>query len=242
TKRLAKLCLEPGTEYPLPTLLCGAYGTSVFDPTAENIQLVAGGTGVSFTLPLAQELVSSRKPQVQRIDFVWIIRHQENLAWIQRELVELKSAAAEIKVELFIRIFITRADSMDEKSPSDGNSLSSQEIETQVPTKLEADALKESDLETPTLDTQTSVIGKAVPKGTNVYDTAEWLKDHHPNVKDLVTKFRDNCVGSLQVLASGPPELGRGLREAVAACNDSSKVWRGDRTGDVGLYWDCREY
>lgn len=46
--------------------------------------------------------------------------------------------------------------------------------------------------------------------------------------------------GKTQVLASGPPDLGRDLRASVAAANDGGQVWKGKDSYDVGLYWDNR--
>ncbi|RPA91171.1 hypothetical protein L873DRAFT_343755 [Choiromyces venosus 120613-1] len=46
--------------------------------------LVAGGTGVSFTLPLALELLKEGK--VRRVGFALIFRRRENTEWISPEL------------------------------------------------------------------------------------------------------------------------------------------------------------
>ena len=44
----------------IPVVLCGPYGRPVLDHGAEHFLLVAGGTGVSFTLPLLSDLVKTR--------------------------------------------------------------------------------------------------------------------------------------------------------------------------------------
>lgn len=69
-----------------------------------------------------------------------------------------------------------------------------------------------------------------------------WLENHHPSCRDIVEAFRDDCVGRIQVLGSGPSGLGRDLRESVAGCNDGVRAWKGDVGGEVSLYWDSREY
>lgn len=216
TKRLAQLCKDPGHHYPLPTIVCGAYGTPTIDPTATHYQFIAGGTGVSFTLPLAEFIIASAAregQQQQQLDFVWIIRRAENLVWVRAELLELeKKAAAAPGVELVIRIFVTRE--------SAGGSSSSSTVGTGGGGG--GDVEKES----------AAAAGGAV----------SWLDYHYPSCKDIVEAFRDNCVGRIQVLGSGPSGLGRDLRESVARCNDGARVWKGDVSGEVSLYWDSREY
>lgn len=199
TKRLAKFCENPEHLYPLPTVVCGAYGVSMIDPNATHYQFVAGGTGVSFTLPLAEYVVTSATGEKRGIDFVWVVRRAENLVWIKAELLELeRKAAATLGVELVIRIFVTR-DSVG--------------------------------------DSSTEREGAGVVMGA----TTSWLENHHPSCRDIVRGFCDDCVGGIQVLWSGPPGLGRDLREAVAECNDGMRVWKGRGGGEVSLYWDSRE-
>lgn len=218
TKRLVKFCEEPNKDYPLPTVVCGAYGTPVIDMNAAHYQFIAGGTGVSFVLPLAQQIISSTTGAQRTIDFVWIIRRAENLKWVQKELLGLKKQVAEAPgIKLFVKIFVTR-ESGEVKGPSSGLVfMSAFEAQKEV-----------------------AVVEKAVPKDGD--DTIHWLKNQRPVCKDIVESFRNECVGKIQVLASGPPELGRDLRGAVALCNDGSKAWRGDVSGEISLYWDSREY
>lgn len=197
--------------------MCGAYGNPVIDTTAAHHQFIAGGTGVSFTLPLAQHIVASAGGEARNIDFVWIVRRAENLRWIHADLLELKRQAASAPgVELFIRIFVTR------ESGGEGSSA--------VSVVAPVDAEKEGG------------VAEKVTSGGDTKNTTNWLENQHPSCKDIVRSFRDECVGKVQVLGSGPPELGRDLRESVAGCNDATRVWKGDASGEVSLYWDSREY
>jgi hypothetical protein len=229
TKRLADLCIEPDTEYPLPTVVCGPYGTSVIDQGASNYQLVAGGTGASFTLPLAQNIIASTSSDEKCIiDFVWILRRAENLKWIQNELLELRRQATETPgVDLYIRVFVTREGEVPSTSPTS-------------PTSSTLSASKEEVCDPKTKETLGVSVSAEAKTSEN--DVTSWLQNHHPSCKDIVKSFRDECVGKVQVLASGPTGLGRDLREAVAGCNDICRVWKGDEGGEVGLYWDSREF
>lgn len=70
-----------------------------------------------------------------------------------------------------------------------------------------------------------------------------WLSDCHAKMHDVVTAYveRVHQHGSgVQVVASGPADMGKDLRAAVALCNDAGAVWRGERSEDVELHWDDR--
>lgn len=75
--------------------LDGPYGGSPRDPTSfDNVILVATGSGVTATLPflstLANEITQSKKegkiPVCRSVQFEWVIRHLDDLKWIEQEL------------------------------------------------------------------------------------------------------------------------------------------------------------
>jgi predicted ferric reductase len=191
TRRLAA-AVQAAPEQPLSVVLCGAYGLPVVDPGAENFLLVAGGSGVSFTLPIATELIEKKAGKLQ---FLWAVRREQNVEWIRQELLELIEKAAERGVEFEVVIYVTRA--------------AGKELEKESAASLGA-------LESCTVF--------ARPRCEDV--VAEWVQS--------------TGRGRSQVLASGPAGMGVELREAVAKANDAGRVWRGEQTADVGMYWDAR--
>jgi hypothetical protein len=42
------------------------------------------------------------------------------------------------------------------------------------------------------------------------------------------------------VFASGPAEMGKDLRLAIAAKNDGRKAWKSEGSSDVDFYWNDR--
>lgn len=85
--------------------LDGPYGGTTRDPMAfEKIVLLATGSGVSATLPYLSELVNkielNKKQDIdtvpREIDFVWIIRHIDDLNWIRDELTRCISELGNI--------------------------------------------------------------------------------------------------------------------------------------------------
>ncbi|KAF4624334.1 hypothetical protein G7Y89_g13838 [Cudoniella acicularis] len=124
TGRLKKLALgelphETGKENKTttPVTLCGPYGTAILlsrpniGPEVTNILAIAGGTGVSLTLPLVLAATSSPFFSGVPIDFIWIIRRSSNMQWISSELEELKHRSSNANLNLRIHIFITQEQS-----------------------------------------------------------------------------------------------------------------------------------
>ena len=214
TARLATLAtkLEQGTT---PVILTGPFGGSVLDKTAPNILAVAGGTGISVALPVAAAALEN-KGTVSRVELVWVIKRVRNIEWMEDELDSLLSS---FPSTLTVRIFVTR-----ETSPS--THPSTKELEISL------------DDDKPSSPRTTAEI---FPGRNNV--RIEWLADHRPDMNEVVQEFIHRAPetgGKAQVLASGPAELGRDLRSAVAAANDGGQVWRGNDRHNVGLYWDNR--
>ncbi|KAL5354893.1 hypothetical protein ACLOAV_000984 [Pseudogymnoascus australis] len=104
TSRLATLAreLEGSTT---PVILTGPYGAPLTTGTP-NLLAVAGGTGISFPLPLVMEAAGSEAHKTGLVQLVWVVRRAKDLAWVTEELGVLKTKAAEGRVE--VRVFVTR--------------------------------------------------------------------------------------------------------------------------------------
>lgn len=90
----------------------GAYGGSPRNHLAfDRVILMASGSGVTATLPflvsIAQDIAHKRAtgtPIVTAgVNFVWIVRHTENVEWIREELQRCQEMAADlIKIDIFV--------------------------------------------------------------------------------------------------------------------------------------------
>jgi len=245
TKRLARYCKDVGVEYTMPTVCSGPYGSSnVLDEGAENVQLIAGGTGVSFTLPIAMNIVADARQErpraaARRVDFVWIVRRERNVDWVREELNKLKRDALVGGVDLNIKIFITR----------EGSKLG-KEVESTPTSPVESvfgvtgiDIEKEVEIQKLSAEKEAMATTSSVSSARAEQET-DWLQDHHPQVGEIVKGFwEERCIrGRVQVLACGPPSMAGELRGAVAGCNVPDMVRRGEERGAVGCHWDAREY
>ncbi|KAK2793107.1 hypothetical protein FQN52_002255 [Onygenales sp. PD_12] len=226
TSRLA-LLPEKSADSVTPVILTGPYGTSVLDTAAPNILAVAGGTGISFALPLAAAAATPQNAESpnRRVELVWIIRRARNIEWVQEELTSLLQSCSK---NITVRIFITREspsrtfdriDELKDALPDDKTSSSSHSRDPAAPF--------------------------ALPQHPNLH--ISWLDDHHPQMGGILQQFIGDesssvTTGRVQVVGSGPAELGRDLRASVAKANDGAQVWRGREQFDVGLYWDNRYF
>ena len=244
TRRLADLALNhvdektgvEKTNLTTSVVLSGPYGRGVLaDHAADNVLAVAGGTGISFALPIIQQAIAEAKQNKRHgaIELIWMIRKTENVAWIAEELGALRSESSSDEVDLQIKIFVTR----DTAQQSSASSVSS---------KSSAERKEVSQGVTAVVSTSSSHWSSLITEVPGF--SIEWLSDHHPNLKNVdgssmleqwLARGAANG-GRFQVFASGPPGLGTDLRVAVAAKNDAGRVWKGDAGADVGFYWDDR--
>ena len=218
-----------------PVILCGPYGTGLLPSSRRsreevtNILAVAGGTGVSLTLPVVLAATSNPAFDGAAIEFVWIIRRKSNTQWISAELEELKHRSCANKhLNFKIHVYVTQEHGSNSTATLQTHLLSedrAREIGVEPLTEAFSFSSRlEKDLENPKLK-------------------ITYLNARHPSLQDVVSRFietRSSFDYRTRVIASGPASMGYDLRAAVARLNDGEKVWKGDRRFDVDLHWDDR--
>lgn len=234
TSRLAALARD--TEGTTPVILTGPYGARVTGNTA-NILAVAGGTGISFTLPLVLQAADSAAHAHGLVQLVWVVRRARDLEWIPEQLGTLRARAAEADARVEVKIFVTR-----EGGPMEGEDEEDEERVVDEATDAEKlEAAVDADAKNPE-KIATSVAVSALAEESRGFSVT-YLGGSHPDLNAVVQDYVERSPasgGRTQVLASGPAGIGSALREAVAGCNDGRKVGGGDEKWDVGLYWDDR--
>ncbi|KAL5479082.1 FRP1_2 [Sanghuangporus weigelae] len=108
-------------------MLDGPYGGCSIDVgTFEHVLFVAGGSGVTFTLSLLDDLVGRclklgrRNGEVtRRVAFTWCIRSLSALHWVSPLLstIASRTSTSDSTVDLHITIHVTRASPSDEETP-----------------------------------------------------------------------------------------------------------------------------
>ncbi|CDR36322.1 hypothetical protein NBRC10512_003915 [Rhodotorula toruloides] len=130
TARLAHLATSSSSPLSVPVLLDGPYGPSSPLSTilsgSNSALLVAGGTGISFVLPLLSALVEGTEVHaVRSVKLVWAVRNAECVEWVRQGLERVvglvkdekekrgKAGGGWMGVEkLEVDIFVTRSETL----------------------------------------------------------------------------------------------------------------------------------
>ncbi|KAH9820438.1 ferric reductase FRE2 precursor [Teratosphaeria destructans] len=212
-----------------PVIMCGPYG-SPFPRVGggRNLLAVAGGTGVSFALPVVLRILKWRGLGGEKgvkgdglVDFVWIVKKAECLLWLEEGIRTLRDAVEEC-VGLRIKIFVTREDG------SSADAEASDEISKQAEISI-----------TPSGDCNKPLAGILTTSSPRYSVT--FLNNQHPSTREIVADFiarvdELKCGGGgggggTEILGSGPEGLGSDLRAAVAGVRGHP---------GLGFYWDAR--
>ncbi|KAK5448029.1 hypothetical protein LTS15_009053 [Exophiala xenobiotica] len=216
-------------------ILTGPYGGSIVGHQSEdtNVLCVAGGTGVTFVLPLLQFIAMQQSPRPdRRIELIWAIRRDDDLMWVKPELDLLQRAGAAHNLK--IRIFVTRENARPNVESTLAQSTSKSHV---VEDKNEVISDSSSSDEF-----KTSSNREAGPLPSQHASPLEKSPaSRHPDLRALVNGFVNSTVrGSTTVYASGPGGMVSDLRRVVAGCNSARKVWKGNERFDVKLVCDDR--
>jgi ferric-chelate reductase len=229
TKKVAELAARKQQDPTTSVILTGAYGESLLDSITPdtNIVCVAGGTGITYVLPVLLEL--ARQPVVpdRKMELIWAVRHASDAEWVRAEmdLLHRVRKALNLKIRLYAtRDVGSRTPSIQEK----GKEPESSQVK-EVGSSSSSSSIPGDDCECG-METPVKKIG-----GGEADD------DRHPDLPKLINSFVDETIrGPTMVVASGPGGMISDLREIVAGCNSAAKVWGGDERFDVGLLCDDR--
>lgn len=212
-----------------PVILTGAYGEKTTESLTSdtNIICVAGGTGITYVLPVLLELARQSPSPDRKIELIWAIRHMSNKEWINEELSILQGAQKSLNLK--IRIFATR-DSNEESSPSTKEAIN-------VSVSDEKDAGQDS----PISSSESQSCGCESEAPIKKLGGETEMGKSHPDLHKMIPGFLDEVVrGPTTVFVSGPGNMISDVRGIVASCSSGSKVWSGQERFDVRLMCDDR--
>ncbi|CEH15986.1 Ferric reductase, NADH/NADPH oxidase and related proteins [Ceraceosorus bombacis] len=237
TRKVAKALLKEHSS-KTSLLLTGPYGNDITSDldAAHNALCLAGGTGITFVLPVLRErvrrakearllLAASDKASLEdcrvvrtgTTSLVWLVRHQRDAAWAEAELAELRQSKM---VE--VKIISTR----------DGHEARGEKRTCEID-----DSSKDStsDRSSPQLPVQS--LEKDVPAHNESPHTAS----SRPSIDALVESFLSTTSNAPSVVyTSGPGDLMRSVRRAVATANNARLAWRGEESRNIKLIYDER--
>lgn len=215
----------------LSVLLTGPYGERTMRdlPNDSNIFCIAGGTGITYVLPVLLDLASRPQTPDRKMSLVWVVRRRSDIDWVAPELAVLKQKCKNLRAG--IHIYVTRA--LQDQDPS-VPALSEKQTST-VCSPKEIEPTSNSDSSSASASSALSVHGVSKAElGLNHFEA-------RPDLGAMVEDFVEGTIrGRTDVFASGPGEMISQLRTIVAGVNKGSEVWKGQEKWDVRLTCDDR--
>jgi ferric-chelate reductase len=225
TKKLAELArkeLVEATTVTTPIILSGPYGESIArNLTPEmNLLCVAGGTGITYVLPVLLNLISQRSLDVRKVQLIWAVRNQSDTRWVQEELQSIHKAHGTHGIKVLI--YVTREEGPPEATDSREDNNTGDKLE-EVGSSPYLTSLESGELIQSRMGSSVTMYGQ------------------QPDLKRMLPLFvGETAQGPTRVIASGPGSMISDLRSAVAACNSGVQVWKGNNRFDVSLLCDNR--
>ncbi|KAH9899749.1 ferric reductase NAD binding domain-containing protein [Cubamyces lactineus] len=181
----------------VPAFVDGPYGCPPDLSGYSTCVLIAGGSGVSYTLPLLLDLVHRARAgtsEVRRVVFVWAVRESDHLEWISKTLYEALSAAQSTSLIVEPNIYITgRTCTLPEiprnamYAPSDGSS-------------------------TPTSPSEVEKFDKELP----VYSSLK-IVHGRPSIRRVLQESIDSSAGPVSVDVAGPLSLSASVSRILSS-------------------------
>jgi predicted ferric reductase len=217
-------------EARVSVLMTGPYGertTSNLDPNA-NVICIAGGTGITYVLPVLLELASRPQNPERHMTLVWAVRRRSDIDWVAPELAILKRKCRNLRTSM--HIYVTRAGEETDVAPP---ALSEKPGATAC--DKEIDPASSSESSSQKADSALSV------HGVSRSDLGLNHVQARPDLDAIVRDFVAGTVrGGTDVFASGPGGMISDLRRIVASANKGGDVWKGNERWDVRLTCDDR--
>lgn len=240
TKKLADMAAKK--EFPMPpatsaaagspttsVVLTGPYGVDMVSAVTPetNVLCVAGGTGITFVLPVLLKLVRDAPAAGRRMALVWAVRRDADAGWVAGELEYVREAGCSHNLD--ISVYVTREKEHHQPSVRRGvvAAVGSEKVSPAAGSSASSDAG----------GCDCNDVTHHHPDDNNT----EIPEARRPHLDEVVRGFVGSVArGSTTVFASGPGGMIGDLRRAVAGCNASGAVWKGDARGDVRLICDDR--
>ncbi|KAI1130100.1 ferric reductase NAD binding domain-containing protein [Nemania abortiva] len=186
----------------------GPYGTFPDPMDYDKVVLVAGGSGATFTIALAADMVRRLSPDsTKKIDFIWATRGRDNMAWFTQHLNHL--ITHECAPKITFGLHLTRLEATEAEStpiPSSPSQISTA-VESKPPSTLEKST------ESPPLSTQTSSAALREKEIKTIIETEESL--------GVIPSAID---GSSLPVSYGRPDIEALVRQAILSVDKDKRV------------------
>lgn len=222
----------------------GPYGGSQLDFAAfDSICLMAGSTGITFTLSLLQNLAdrassSEKRLPVHRIHLIWCVKDSRWTKWCSDEISAAHKKLRDAGVEIDVSIYVTCADSFTNQT-DEPKACGCQCDKTLGPCCCvavdEADPDAE-DLAEPVTAPQGEKTTRVIATCTKLPSLLPCAKFHsgRPEVETLLMDLLNSAGGESAVAVCGPVGMTSMVRNTVVKLSDERAIHKG--TGAQGCY------
>ncbi|EKM59392.1 uncharacterized protein PHACADRAFT_169942 [Phanerochaete carnosa HHB-10118-sp] len=196
TGRLRDLAANSGV-CTVPAIVDGPYGCPPDLTQFTTSILIAGGSGVSYTLPLLLNLVRQTrlgKSAVQRVVFVWSVREADHVRWISQILSEALAVAQSTGLTVDPRVYITGS----------------------TPPTPPLPALGYSESDRGSVNMESPISEKDVKMALPAYSALRILHGR-PSIRKVLQEEIGVSTGPVSVDVAGPSALSQSVAQALAS-------------------------
>lgn len=214
----------------LSVVLTGPYGERTLRHLSpdSNVLCIAGGTGITYVLPVLLDLASRPQSANRHLSLLWVVRRRGDIDWVAPELAVLKRKCPNLRAG--IHVYVTRAS--EEQDPS---------VPAVSEKRAATDCSKEIEPASGSSASSASISSALSVHGVSKADLGLNHYQARPDLGTVVGEFVAGTIsGRTDIFASGPGGMISDLRRIVASVNSGGLVWRGEDRSDVRLTCDDR--
>ncbi|KAI9737641.1 MAG: hypothetical protein M1818_005645 [Claussenomyces sp. TS43310] len=244
------------------SLLDGPYGQHADFATFESVLLIAGSTGVSFTIPILLDIASRASKQrlpVRRIRFLWIIKNTSWTSWVSSELETAFQMLLAAGIEFEVDIHITCDDNLAsdiggvtkecgcacDKSLGPCCCVNIEEPDDEIRSirdNEEFSTQKEAGVTNLEYSTATSWTPLRADDDAGIRNRVLPCAMFHsgrPNFDSLIWRLLEQAEGETGVALCGPLGLSSQVRRSIVRCSDERAVHKGSGAQGIFLHTEC---
>ncbi|KAF8575567.1 hypothetical protein K439DRAFT_1398065 [Ramaria rubella] len=203
TKRLRDIVERESTDggrVRLSTYIDGPYGSPPDLNAYDSVILIAGGSGISYILPLLQDIVRNSqqgKSACRSVLFIWATRDRGDFSWIWDTIQEsLGGTPSSLRLRFRLHVTQTRSDTLDNepKHPEDASGTADPDLPS---SSSDSDASGDHD--------------------QLLHDDRISIVEARPRMRAILEKELDGVrgTGTISVNVAGPVGLAADVREAL---------------------------
>jgi ferric-chelate reductase len=209
-------------------LIDGPYGGSHSDFAAfDTLVLIAGSTGVTFTLSILLDIAhraSLQKLPIRKILFVWVMKNIRCKEWVEAEISAAAAKLYGVGIDTDVQLFITCDTLLTEETGKctgcECTTFPCCCTDTKLADPDRIEEIGQTSSETP-IQRQIS------------------LCSARPDFNGLLGKCLDEAQGETAVTVCGPLGMSSAVRWTVAAASDARAVQKGSSAEGIYLHVEC---